>query len=74
MAKQKDCELTAQWQRSIINHMYWCVASTPSGNSKIIKVKWLSLKNHIHGAHTGHGYIFPECAHGQLDAHTRKNT
>ena len=72
MAKQKDCELIAQWQRSIVNHMYWCVASTPSGNGEMIKAKWLSLENHIHGVHTGPGDIFPECAHSQLDAHTRK--
>ena len=52
--------------------MYWCVASTPSGNGEMIKAKWLSLENHIHGVHTGHGDIFPECAHGQLDVHTRK--
>ena len=25
LAKQKECELVGQWQRSIINHMYWCV-------------------------------------------------
>ena len=72
IAKQKDCELIAQWQRSIINHMYWCVASTPSGNGETIKAKWLSLENHVHNIHSGHGDMFPECAHAQLDTHTRK--
>ena len=34
LAKQKDCEIVREWQRSIINHLYWCVASTPSGNGE----------------------------------------
>jgi len=71
-AKQKDCELIAQWQRSIINHMYWCVASTPSGNGEIVKAKWLSLENHVHNVHTGHGDIFPKCEHGLLRGRKKK--
>ena len=25
-AKQKDCNIIGNWQRSIINHLYWCVS------------------------------------------------
>ena len=33
-AKQKDCEIIGNWQRSVINHLYWCVSSTPNGDSE----------------------------------------
>ena len=42
-AKLKDCDLIGHWQSSIINHLYWCVVSTPNGNSELIKAKRLSL-------------------------------
>ena len=63
-SKQKDCDNIAQWQRSIINHLY--------GDGETIKTKWLSLENHVHNIHTGHGESFPECAHGRLGSHKKK--
>ena len=66
LAKQKDCEIVREWQRSIINHLYWCVASTPSGNGELVKAKWLSVDNHIHNVHDNHGELFPHCAHAKL--------
>ena len=35
-------ELVAKWQKSFINHLYWCVVSTTDGNGDTIKAKWLS--------------------------------
>ena len=32
----------------------------------MIKAKWLSLENHIHNKHSGHGDKFPKCAHARL--------
>ena len=62
LAKQKQCELVAKWQKSIINHLYWCVASTTGGDGDTIKAKWLSLDNHIHNQHTRYGSrLFPKC-------------
>ena len=52
--------------------MYWCIASTPSGNGEMVKEKWLLLENHVHNVHTGHGDTFLECAHGQLDPHNKR--
>ena len=72
LAKQKDCKLVGEWQRSIINHFYWCVASTPGGNCELVKAKWLSLENHIHGIHSGHGGEFPDCAHADLSGSVPK--
>lgn len=67
LAKQKDCELVAKWQRGIINHLYWCIASTPDCNSDIIKAKWLSLEGHLHNRHKRHGNKhFPNCVHKKL--------
>ena len=42
-SEQKDCDNITQWQRSIINHLYWCIASTPDGDGETIKTKWLHV-------------------------------
>ena len=33
---------------SMINHIYWCVVSTPNGDGDTMVAKLLSLENHIH--------------------------
>ena len=71
LGKQKDCELVSEWQKSIINHLYWCVSSTPADDGELIKAKWLSLDNHIHNVHRRHGKKFPKCAHGRLGRQNR---
>ena len=58
--------MIGKWEKSIINHLYWCVASTPDGDETMIKAKWLSLDNHLHNVHQGHSTDFPKCLHGQL--------
>ena len=72
LAKQSDCEIVGKWQKSIINHVYWCIASTLNENPEEIKAKWLSLDNHIHNVHSGHSKIFPRCAHGLLRRRNRR--
>lgn len=54
--------------KSVINHLYWCVASTStsSDHGDLIKAKWLSLENHIHNVHTHKNKDFQKCAHGKL--------
>eukprot|EP00057_Strongylocentrotus_purpuratus_P024708 XP_011679182.1 PREDICTED: uncharacterized protein LOC105445380 [Strongylocentrotus purpuratus] len=37
VAKMKDCELAGLWQRSIINHVYWCASSTPDGDGEMME-------------------------------------
>lgn len=66
LAKQKDYEHVAKWQSSIINHLYWCAASTLDCNNEMIKIKWFSLENHIHSEHNRHGKIFSASTHGKL--------
>lgn len=72
LAKTKDCELVGKWEQSMINHMYWCVSSTTNGDGDMMVAKWLSLENHIHNKHTGHGRLFKKCAHKRLTARSRK--
>ena len=50
LAKRKECEIAGEWLKSIVNHMYWCAASTEDGNGEVIKAKWLSTINK-HSAH-----------------------
>ena len=65
-AKQKDCEIIGEWKKSVINHLYWSAMSTEDGNGEMIVEKWLSVLNHMHDQHTGHGQLYTECAHGPL--------
>ena len=58
-------------RRVIINHLYWCVSSTPADDAELIKAKWLSLDNHIHNVHRRHGEKFPKCIHGKLRGQDR---
>ena len=65
-AKQKECQIIGTWQRSIINHLYWCVASTKDGDPETMVAKWLSLDNHVHNSHTHSDKKFPRCVHKEL--------
>ena len=37
--KLKDCAIIGEWLWSIVNHLYWCVASTDAGDSELIVAK-----------------------------------
>ena len=71
LAKQKESKIIGEWEKSLINHLYWSVVSTPSGNAEMIKAKWLSLDNHINNKHSGHDENFPRCSHGVLKGQDR---
>ena len=71
-AKQKGCEIIGNWQRSIVNHLYWCVSSTSDSDTETILAKWLSLENHVHNKHRHKDKKFPKCAHGKLRGQDRK--
>ena len=72
ISKRKDCEIIAEWMKSIINHLYWCALSTEDGNSAMIEAKWLSIINHIHNIHHGHNDLFPKCAHEHIYRRNKK--
>jgi len=50
LAKFKECESVGNWRQSIVNHLYWCVMSTPQNaddREEIILEKWLSVIDHV---------------------------
>ncbi|PIK60739.1 hypothetical protein BSL78_02303 [Apostichopus japonicus] len=64
IGKKKGCEGVNPWIRSIINHVYWCAASTPDGNPELMKHKFLSIGNHVQDIHADHpGELFTSCLH-----------
>lgn len=67
LSKKKGFELVAQWQRSIINHLYWSVSSS-AGNGVLVKAKWLSICNHLQNNHQNHDNpVYPQCTHPPLE-------
>lgn len=70
--KTKDCELVQEWIRSIVNHLYWSVSSSPDGKPEEIEARWTSLDNHVHNVHRGHGTTFKKCVHKKLTGRKRK--
>lgn len=66
LGKEKGCELAGEWCKAITNHLYYIATNTTEGNSELIMAKWLSLDNHLHNIHKGHGKLFPKCGHGRL--------
>ena len=65
--KKKGLEVIGAWSKSIANHVYWCAASS-NGEGEVVVAKWLSMLNHIANIHSGHGQLYPECLHPELDA------
>ena len=72
LAHKKECEIVSEWIKSMVNHLYWSATSTKDGDGELILAKWLSLVNHIHNVHSGHGELFPECAHPSIYSHKKK--
>ena len=52
-----------EWQQSVINHLYWAVISTASGEGDVIVDKWKSIERHIQNLHWGHGGKFQRCSY-----------
>ena len=73
LGKTKDCAVIESWRQSVVNHVYWCAASTPSGDSNLMATKWESIMYHIQNHHEDHDNpLFPKCAHEPLDEASRE--
>ncbi|KAF3861261.1 hypothetical protein F7725_000037 [Dissostichus mawsoni] len=66
-SNERECQVLRPWIKSVVNHMYWCAVSTPSGQGAQIVAKWESVVSHVQNVHTGHGDLFPSCIHGRLE-------
>ena len=65
----------AKWKKSVVNHMFWCAASTDDADDDgdLREAKWLSITNHVMNKHSGHDNpLFPKCLHGRLHGRERK--
>ena len=51
LSKYKDCELIAEWVKTIINYLYWCAASVPDGDGKQMVTRCKSLPNRLSNKH-----------------------
>ena len=56
--------LSRDWQRSILNHLYWYVASTVDGDGDTVLANWLSIDNHNKHKHASPK--FHQCVYGRL--------
>lgn len=66
VSKRRDCAVLHDWAQAISNHLYWCAASS-NGVGDVVLAKWCSIVRHVCNIHTGHGPLFSECAHGELE-------
>ena len=67
LRKKRDCQQVSLWIKAIINHLWWCCASSID-NEELIREKWLSMLNHIRGIHFWEdNKLVHKCEHGQLD-------
>ena len=57
LAQYKDCKVIGEWIKSITNHLYWCVASSPEGDGDEMVVRWKSLMEHICDRHNAYYHL-----------------
>ncbi|XP_057715805.1 uncharacterized protein LOC130931222 [Corythoichthys intestinalis] len=72
LSKLRGFEALKPWIGSIINHLYWSVLSTRSGNPGLVLDKWQSVLSHIQNDHSGFKGSFPRCSHGPLVGREQK--
>lgn len=63
LAKKLKVDDITQWTKSIINHLYWAILSTPDNDKELMLSKWLSVINHIANIHYHPQDNFPRCLH-----------
>ena len=68
LGKKSDCRDVSEWRKSIVNHMYWCAASTPDGDGEVMKAKWQIVALHAQNIDKNpNSALHPECGHGTLE-------
>ena len=59
LGKQRECDDVGKWEKKIINHLYSCGFNSNQRRSDKSEVV-ISLENHMHNVHHGHGMKFPK--------------
>lgn len=70
VANSKRCDDVRPWVHSIVNHLYWCTATSSTAEEKV--AKWKSVVNHIQNIHEHDDWHFPVCQHAPIDAKDNK--
>ena len=63
--KKRDSQQVSLWIKAIINHLWWCCASSV-GNEELIREKCLSIHSWEDNK------LFHKCEHGQLDKELKR--
>ena len=66
LGKKKSCYSINEWMKSIINHLYWCAASSHGLPPEAKVEKWKSITRHIANIHCHDNEYYPNCVHGDL--------
>ena len=71
--QRKRLRTLKEWIDTIINHLFWCVVSSPSNCPQLVLAKWKSMLDHLQNRHTGHeDSLFRSCAHKPLQCRDAK--
>ena len=61
LAKERNCDEIKPWIRSVVNHLYYCAATSEGGEQVV--AKWKSIANHVQNIHTHDDEDYPHCLH-----------
>ena len=71
LAKEKGCEVLADWIKPCENHVFWSASTTFSGDGRIIWAKFKTFMSHIINKHSSlDDPLFNRCGHDKI--HPRK--
>ncbi|XP_015765439.1 PREDICTED: uncharacterized protein LOC107344300 [Acropora digitifera] len=71
LAKEKGCEVLADWIKPCENHLFWSASTTFSGDGRVIWAKFKTFMSHIINKHSSlDDPLFNRCGHDKI--HPRK--
>jgi len=72
-SKKKECSDLAPWIQSVVNHLWWC-AATSNGDQLLCQEKWKSIVYHVADRHEWPDFqLFSECKQEELTNEQRRN-
>ena len=71
LAKERGCEVLADWIKPCENHLFWSASTTFSGDGRVIWAKFKTFMSHIINKHSSlDDPLFNRCGHDKI--HPRK--